>query len=336
MSAAPRTLVLLPPSLYRLLFDECADRDLRRIADVTFQEEERRLDAGELADRLPGQEIVVTGWGTPRLADPALRQADRLRLVAHSAGTVKPFVSPELFHRGVRVTQANDAMAIAVAEHCLALCLAMLRYLPSYDRSLRAGEPWQRAQAPGFAYELASSRVGVVGASRTGTAFIRMVTPLAGEVVVSDPYLSDERAAQLGVRRCGLEELLRTSRVVALHAPSTPATHHMVGATELSWMPDGAILVNTARSWLVDEAALRAELASGRITAAIDVFDQEPLPEDSPWRHLDGAFLTPHVAGATFEARRRQGDAVVEEIRRYVQGLPPRREVRREDLETVA
>lgn len=336
MSAAPRTLVLLPPSLYRLLFDECADRDLRRIADLTFQSEERRLNSEELAQRLPDQEIVVTGWGTPRLADPALRQANRLRLVTHSAGTVKPFVSAELFERGVRVTQANDAMAVAVAEHCLALCLAMLRYLPRYDRSLRAGEPWERAQAPGFAYELASSRVGVVGASRTGTAFIRMVAPLAGEVVVSDPYLSEERAAELGVRRCGLEELLRTSRVIALHAPSTPSTHHMLGAAQLSWMRDGAILVNTARSWVVDEAALQAELASGRITAAIDVFDQEPMPEDSPWRHLDGALLTAHVAGATFEARHRQGDAVVEEIRRYVEGLPPRREVLREDLETVA
>lgn len=336
MSAAPRTLVLLPPSLYRLLFDERADRDLRRIADLTFQAEERRLSSDELARRLPDQEIVVTGWGTPRLADPALRQANRLRLVTHSAGTVKPFVSAELFERGVRVTQANDAMAIAVAEHCLALCLAMLRYLPHYDRSLRAGEGWERAQAPGFAYELASSRVGVIGAGRTGTAFIRMVTPLAGEVVVSDPYLSGERAAELGVRRCGLEELLRTSRVVALHAPSTPATHHMLGATQLSWMQDGGILVNTARSWVVDEAALRAELGAGRITAAIDVFDQEPLPGDSPWRHLDSALLTPHVAGATFEARHRQGDAVVEEIRRYVEGLPPRREVLREDLETVA
>ena len=336
MSNAPRTLVLLPPSLYRLLFDDGADRDLRQSTKVTFQEEERRLTPEEMAGRLPDQEIVVTGWGTPRLADPALRQATRLRLVAHSAGTVKPFVSPELFKRGVRVTQANDAMAIAVAEHCLALCLAMLRYLPQYDRSLRAGEGWERAQAPGFAYELASSRVGVVGASRCGTAFIRMITPLAGEVVVSDPYLTEERASELGVRRCGLEELLRTSRLVALHAPSTTATHHLLKAAELSWMPDGAVLVNTARSWLVDEAALQAELATGRISAAIDVFDQEPLPEDSPWRRLDGAFLTPHVAGATFEARHRQGAAVVEEIQRYVRGLPPRREVRREDLDTVA
>lgn len=336
MSERPRTLVLLPPTLYRVLFDERADAELRRLAEVTFQTEERNLTAEELARRLPGEEVMVTGWGTPRLAGAALRQADRLRLVAHSAGTVKPVVSPELFELGVRVTQANDAMAVAVAEHCLALCLAMLRYLPHYDRTLRAGEGWPEAQAPGFAHELASSRVGVVGASRTGTAFIRMVTPLAGEVVVSDPYLTETRAEQLGVRRSDLEALLRTSRLVALHAPSTSATHHLLGAAELAWLQDGAILVNTARSWLVDEAALRAELATGRIRAAIDVFDEEPLPAGSPWRQLDDALLTPHVAGATFEARFRQGAAVVEEIRRYVQGEPPRREVRPEDLDKLA
>lgn len=336
MSAGPRTLVLLPPALYRVLFDERSDAELRRLAEVTFQAEERNLTAEELARRLSGQEIVVSGWGTPRLAGSALDHADRLRLVTHSAGTVKPVVSPELFDRGVRVTQANNAMARAVAEHCLALCLAMLRYLPHYDRSLRAGDPWDVAQAPGFAYELASCRVGVVGASRTGSAFIHLVVPLAAEVVASDPYLTEQRAAELGVRRCELDELLRTSRVVALHAPTTDATHHLLGTKELAWLTDGAILVNTARSWLVDETALRAEVQSGRIRAAIDVFDEEPLPQDSPWRRLDGALLTPHVAGATVEARHRQGASVVEEIKRFVHGLPPQWEVRREDLEMLA
>ena len=89
MSNAPRTLVLLPPSLYRLLFDDGADRDLRQSTKVTFQEEERRLTPEEMAGRLPDQEIVVTGWGTPRLADPALRQATRLRLVAHDRQPAK-------------------------------------------------------------------------------------------------------------------------------------------------------------------------------------------------------------------------------------------------------
>lgn len=336
MSAPPRTLVLLPPDLYRLLFDECADQELRRLAEVTFQVEERNLTAQELAQRLPGQEIVVTGWGTPRMTGSVLDRADRLRLVAHSAGSVKQVVSQELFDRGVRLTQASDAMAPAVAEHCLALSLAMLRYLPAYDRSLRAGEPWTVAQAPGFAVELASCRVGVVGASRTGTAFIRMVVPLAGEVVVSDPYLAEQRAAELGVRRCVLKELLRTSHLVAVHAPTTAATHHLLGTEEFALMRDGAILVNTARSWLVDEAALRAEVEAGRLRAAIDVFDEEPLPQDSPWRRLAGALLSPHVAGATVEARHRQGASVVEEIRRFVEGLPPRFEVRVEHLERLA
>jgi phosphoglycerate dehydrogenase-like enzyme len=323
----PRTLVLLRPALYRLLFDEASDRELRRIADVEWQGVDRDLTPAELGDRLPGRDVVITGWGSPRLADPPLRRADRLRLLAHSAGTVKPFVSPELFARGIRVTQASEGMAVAVAEHCLALCLAMLRHLHRLDRGMRAGLPWDRPGAPALAEELASCRVGVVGASRTGIAFIRMVRPLAADVVVSDPYLPAVRAGELGVRRCELEELLRTSRLVALHAPSTPETRHMIGAPELSLMEDGAILVNTARSWLVDEAALGVELRRGRLRAAIDVFDEEPLPASSPLRGLDDALLTPHVAGATHEARLRQGRIVVAELERFVQGLPLRHEV---------
>jgi phosphoglycerate dehydrogenase-like enzyme len=162
-----------------------------------------------------------------------------------------------------------------------------------------------------------------VGASRTGLEYIRMLVALrAGEVVVYDPYLTDERAAELGVRRTTLDDLLRTSRVVALHAPTLPETHHMIAARELALMPDGAALVNTARSWLVDTAALLAELRSGRIDAALDVFDEEPLPPDNPHRTRPNVLHTPHQAAATVECYHEMGAITAAEIERWTTNHP--------------
>jgi len=140
----------------------------------------------------------------------------------------------------------------------------------------------------------------------------------------------------LGVRKVGLAELLTHCPVVSLQAPSTQETYHMIGARELSLLQDGAILINTARSWLVDQEALLAELQSGRIQAALDVFDQEPLPVDHPFRQLDNVFLTPHVAAATFQARQRQGQIVVEEVRRFFSGQPLQYQVTLEKLAIMA
>ena len=127
-------------------------------------------------------------------------------------------------------------------------------------------------------------------------------------------------AATLGVTRTSLDDLMTHSRVVALHAPVLPETRGMIGERELGLMPDGALLVNTARSSLVHRKKLLDELSSGRIDAALDVFDEEPLPADDPLRALPNVLLTPHEAGGTLEARRRAGEIVVAEVRRFLAG----------------
>ena len=116
--------------------------------------------------------------------------------------------------------------------------------------------------------------------------------------------------------------LFRTSAIVTLQAPPTEETYHMVGAQQLALLPDGALFVNTARSHVVDQDALLRELETGRFLAALDVFDDEPLPVDSPFRTLENVIITPHVAGHSLQARRRQGQWMVDEIRRYLAGEP--------------
>lgn len=335
MPSHPSIFVAFHPSLYALLFPDQVDQALRQLGRVVFQEEERNLSSSELATRLPGFDAVLTSWGTPKFTAEVLAAADNLKIIAHSAGSIKGMLPPPVFERGIVITHAAAAIAPAVADLSLTLTMLLLRQVHLHDRFLKAGD-WASAHALGLGTEIAGTRVGVIGAGYTGRCFIKLLHALEAEVWVYDPYLSDERAAELGVTRIDLNKLLAGCPVVSVQAPSTPETHHMIGAEQLKLLQDGACFINTARSWVIDYDALLAELQTGRIWAALDVFDQEPLPADNPFRALDNVILTPHIAGGSIQARRRQGQFMVEELRRFFNGEALHYSVTRDMLETMA
>lgn len=322
--ARPAAVVAVAPWLREQLFTPAAWAALQEAADVVIVDEPPRLAEAldALATERPGvldrAQVLVISWGTPRVDAALLDRLPALRLLAHTGASVKPFVSDALFARGVRVTQAGQGMARPVAEVSVAFALALLHQLPRFHNALHDGAAWEDAEAAPPRHEVAGTRVGVVGASRTGRAAIAMLAALGAEVVVADPTLVPADAAALGATLVGLDELLATSRVTMLHAPTLPETHHLLGARELALLPDGAGLVNTARSWLTDEDALVREVASGRIDAALDVYDDEPLPVDHPLRRLPNVLLTPHHAAATVQGRLRQGSIVVDEVRGFL------------------
>ncbi|WP_314149241.1 hydroxyacid dehydrogenase [uncultured Leifsonia sp.] len=287
-------------------------------------------------DDLSRVRAVVVAWGVPAFDEELLSRLPALRVVAHTGASVKPFATPELFVRDVLVTQAGAGMARSVAEVSLAFTLALLHRIPQFDHALHAGAEWEDAERAPVQHELLDAPIGVVGASRTGRAYLELLRVLGARPLLADPTLEAAEAAALGAQLVGLDELLTSSGVVALHAPTLPETHRMIGARELAMLCDGAGLVNTARSWLVDEDALLAELRSGRLSAAIDVFDEEPLPADHPLRSLPNALLTPHKAAGTREGRLRQGAIVVAELERFAAGEPLRHAVTAADLERMA
>jgi phosphoglycerate dehydrogenase-like enzyme len=330
-------LVAITPQLYHDLFDDAADGELRALAEVTFATTDRNLTSTELAQRLPGHELVITGWGTPTFTDEVLAAAGELRLVAHSAGSIKKLLPPAVFEQGIAVTHAAGAIAPAVAEMTVLLILLALRQVHQLDRQLKAGAPWSATKTVGMGQELAGQRVGVVGAGYTGREVFWRLNGLRANVWVYDPYLSTARAAELGVQKVDdLNTLFRECPIVTMQAPPTAETARMVGAEQLACLRDGAIFINTARSLTVDQDALLAEFQSGRIRGALDVFDEEPLPVDSPFRRLDNVIITPHVAGASQQARRRQGQYIVDEIRRFLNDEALQFAVTRDMLETMA
>jgi phosphoglycerate dehydrogenase-like enzyme len=291
-------------------------------------------DFATYADALMPATVVITGWGAPPLDEQILANAPHLRLLAHTGASVKPFVTAESWRRGIKVTQAGAAMAQSVAERALAMTLGLLQRVPYADRVLHDSGSWDDARA-GRRHEISGARVGVIGASRTGRAYAKMVLALNASVQMYDPYLSDAVARELGVRRVDLRTLLSTSLVVAMHAPVTDETKGMLGVKELACMPDGSVLINTARADLIDTGPLIAELATGRIAAGFDVYDVEPLSDQHPLRRLSNVVLTPHTAGNTVESRRRAGEIVVDEIRRFLDGQPLQHEITEKLLLTI-
>ncbi|MGW2090151.1 hydroxyacid dehydrogenase [Streptomyces sp. NPDC001880] len=317
----PRVVVAVPPHLREQFFTPAVWQSLCAAAQPAVLDEHTDRDA--LGAALPGACALITAWGTPRLSEELLDVADRLAIVAHTGSAVAPYVTEEVFRRGILVTQAGDEMARPVAEVALAFTLALLHRIHRFDHALRGGADWDEASQAPPRHEIQGCAIGVIGASRTGRAYIELARALGAQVAVTDPYLTAEDAQRLAVRVVPLDELLRGSRIVAVHAPATAETRRMLGARELALMPDGAGLVNTARSWLVDEDALLAEVSAGRLDAAIDVFDTEPLPVRHLFRKLPNVLLTPHQAAGTAECRQRLGASAVEEVLRFLRGEPP-------------
>ena len=328
-------LVTVPRSLRDVILTREAAAKLHSFANVTMNDDGRDWTAADLAARLPGMDAVITGWGIVKLTPEVLAHADKLRLIAHSAGSVKGFITDAVFDKGIAVTHAAGRIADSVAEFSLLMAMIGLRKPHEYDRRMKSGEQWPPSRGEPL-YEIAGKKVGVLGMGYVGRRSAQLFKAVGAEVWAFDPYLSAEEAKKLGVRKADLHEILKTCPVISDHLPVTDETHHMLGAHELAMIQDGAVFVNTARSWTVDEAALVRELSTGRFWAAIDVFDKEPLPPDHPLRKLDNVLITPHNAGITRDSLAGLIATMVDETERFFKGEPMKYRVTREMMARMA
>ena len=290
------------------------------------------------ANRLLAEaEILVTGWGAPTFDAAALRSAPRLRLIVHAAGTVKGLIDKTVFDAGIAVSHAAEANAVPVAEFTLAAIIFAGKHVFRFRDLYAADRGRQRSQLlQGQPIGNYRRTIGIVGASRIGRRVIEFLRPFDYRVLLYDPLVGEEGASGLGVEKIDLDTLMAHSDIVSLHAPSLPETRHMIDARRLSLMKDGATLINTARGALVDEIALIDRLKTGAINAVIDVTHPEVPEEASPLYDLPNVFLTLHIASAVGPERTRLGVMAVDEIERFLEGLPLLFEIRMHDLERMA
>ncbi len=291
----------------------------------------------------PGYELVVADVGTPKFYDVApeveyfmglsrgiggefFRSTPKLKLVQLlSAGYDR--VDIEAARKAkVPVSNNGGANAIAVSEHTVMLMLAVLKRLVRFHNDIVAGKWRVGNQVEGAVYELSSKLVGIVGLGNIGKKVARRVQAFDARVQYYDVLrLTEAEEDQLGVRFVLLDELLRTSDIVSMHVPLDDTTRAMISTRELSLMKPSAIIVNTCRGPVIDEAALHAALTSRKIAAAgLDVMVEEPPAKDHPLFSLPNVTFTPHSAGPTWEnwaARFRNG---FDNIQRVASGRAPK------------
>jgi D-3-phosphoglycerate dehydrogenase len=287
---------------------------LRREFDVDVRPE---LASGGLAAAIGPYDALIVRSQTKVTAD-VVEAGERLRVIARAGIGLDNVDVETATRRGVLVVNAPQSNIVSAAEHTMALLLAQARNVALADASLRAGR-WERARFQGI--ELYGKTLGVVGLGRVGAMVAARAGAFGMRVVAYDPYVSRERGRQLGVELMpNLEALLVQADVVTIHLPLTAETTGLIGPRELGLMKPGARLVNTSRGGIVDEEAMTAALAQGRLGgAALDVFAHEP-PEPGPLLRDERVVVTPHLGASTVEAQDKAGMTIAEMVRLALQG----------------
>ena len=255
----------------------------------------------------------------------AMDAAPGLRVIARHGVGVDDVDVAEAQRRGIVVTRAPGSNTQAVAEHTMALLLALAKDLPLLSAEV-AGGAWRKAETK--VRDVAGLRLGLVGCGAIGQAVARLAAAFGMSVAAYDPALPDGAGIEAVA---SLHALLARSDVLSLHLPLLPSTRRLIGATELAVLPRGAVVLNTARGGLLDEAALLATLEAGHLSGAgLDVFEDEPPPGDHPLRRHPRVICTPHVAGVTDGSLVNMGVMAAECIVAVLRGdpVPPERLVR--------
>lgn len=281
-------------------------------------------------------DFIFSTWGMVELTEAQIRSIfPKLQCVFYAAGTVQFFARPFL-HCGVKVFSAWAANGVPVAEYTVAQILlankGFFQLCPMMRRQDDSAYRYKNNYPGNF-----GARIGIIGAGMIGKMVIKMLKRYHLEVVTFDPFLSEEKAAELGVKKCSLEEIFATCQVVSNHLANNPQTVGMLNGKLFASMLPYATFLNTGRGAQVVEADL-VEVLTNRpdLTAVLDVTFPEPPNKDHPFYHLPNCFLTPHVAGSSGDEVCRMAEYMVEEFNRYLRNEPCLYEVTEKMLETMA
>lgn len=286
--------------------------------------------AGSLVDVIEPYAGVIVHSGH-QLDSAAIAAATNLQVIGRAGVGVDNIDVQAATERGILVMNLPWGNTVTAAEHTIALLLALARNVPQASAALRAGE-WDRKKYLGV--ELKDKALGIIGLGRIGREVARRAQGFDMRVIGADPFLAPTVAEDLGIELMSMADLLPGADFLTIHVPRTPDTHHLIDAEALATMKDGVRIINCARGGLVDEAALLQGLESGKVAgAACDVFEAEPTDNHALLAHP--RFIgTPHIGGATHEARERVGEGIARQVAEYlsqgiirhavnVQSLPP-------------
>ncbi|MEM1240473.1 MAG: phosphoglycerate dehydrogenase [Cyanobacteria bacterium P01_H01_bin.26] len=304
-----------------LVSDPIDQSGLDILAQVAQVDVKTKLSPQELVQLIPNYDALMIRSGTKVTSD-VIEAASQLKIIGRAGVGVDNVDVAAATRRGIVVVNSPEGNTVAAAEHALAMMLSLSRNIPEADKSVK-DSAWNRKQFTGV--EVYKKNLGVMGLGKIGSHVATVALSLGMNVLAYDPFISKERAAELGCNLVDLDLLFQEADYITLHIPKTAETAHLINAEALAKMKPTARIVNCARGGIIDEAALYDAIKSGTIAgAALDVYEDEPLGE-SPLRELGkSVILTPHLGASTAEAQINVAVDVAEQIRDVLLGLPAR------------
>ncbi len=273
-----------------------------------------KLTEAELLDMI-GEFDGLAIRSSTRVTQQLLDVATNLKVVGRAGIGVDNVDVPACTRRGIVVMNTPLGNAITTAEHAMAMMLSLARHIPQANSSTHAGK-WEKSRFMGV--ELTGKLLGLIGVGNIGSIVAKKAIGYGLRVQAYDPFLTEDRADKLGVKKVDLDTLLSSSDIVSLHVPKTPETSNIISASAINRMKKGSMLINCARGGLVDELALRAALESGHLQgAAVDVYEVEPARENLLFG-LENVICTPHLGASTVEAQEKVAIQVAEQISDYL------------------
>lgn len=308
-----------------MIFNQAAIEKLEAISDVDWIEAGKDYTSDDLACHIADYDACITSWGSCKFTPQVLQRAKKLKFIGHAAGTVVPIVDEAVFSTGITVVNANSALARSTAELALTLMMAGAWEIYGYNLRLKQGQ-WSKNSSE-TVLGLYRQTIGLIGYGDISRELIRLLKPFDARILLYSGHCTKAEAEDLGVELCPLEELLKSSRIISLHNTLTPSTRGMLGKKELAMIRDQSLLVNTARGPIIDEKALLQELESGRILAALDVYEQEPLDPNHNLLKLPNVLCAPHIGGFSSYWKTRLGETVIDDLARFIKGQPVQGEI---------
>lgn len=316
------------------IFSEKYYERLRKAGEVRLYDRIDFADMDYVLEFVKGSNMIITSWGSPKIDKEILEVCPDLKVVLHAAGSVKGIVSDALIEKNIRMTASAVAIGEGVAESALAFAISATKRFFWFRKPMAEGK-WGRVCKEGVS-DFYDIKVGVISGGYVGRHMVKLLKNFHVDILMYDPILSEEEIREIGAQKVSLEELMKNCDVVSIHAPSIPATDNMIHKDNLALLKDGAVLINTARGSIINEADLIEELKKKRIFACIDVTKPEPPQADNELRTLENVVLTPHIAGTAANGMRRIALHVCEEIERFQRGEKMRTEIDYSQLSKMA
>jgi len=316
------------------VFNEKYYTRLSQSGDLVRYDRNDFEDMNYVIEFIKGAEVIITSWKTTPLSKELLDACPDLKLVIHAAGTIKPIITEEFINRKIRITNSAIALGEGVAETALGFAISACKGFYTLNKDTSAGL-WgeNKMEVVKDFYDIT---VGVISGGFVGRHMVKLLKNFHVDILMYDPTLDAEEIEKIGAKKAELNDLLKDSDVISIHAPSIPATDNMLNKDNLSLIKDGAVLINTARGSIINEEDLINELKKNRFFACIDVTNPEPPVKENELRYMENVVLTPHIAGAVTNGTKRIALHVCEELERFNRGEKMKTEVKLDDLSKLA